>query len=248
MNDETHAAIVRARDALMKLAYGTTAGADQTKLDAVALDALTGVTAVDELLPFVDADSPSDIFRLRWEFLDRLLKAGDEPPDGNHVRRGRPGKATQAADHLREAASLLAELDNNPLSTALIQLANVVQARAATSEITAVMKTEGIAVGTQVLARYRMRHGSTSHTGAGGKSAQKTEIVRFIAWPLSNNAPAEAIARLLSDVLGITCSRRDVEQARQQVKPKNSRQEQSPEAVLQAAMGFGRLPDNPAKK
>jgi hypothetical protein len=248
MNDETHAAIVRARDALMQLAYGTAAGADQTKLDAVALEALTGVNEVDELLPYVDADSPSDVFRLRWEFLDRLLKAGDEPPDGDHVRRGRPGKATKAADHLREAASLLSELDNDPLATALIELAGRVQARAATSEITAVMKTEGIAPGTQVLTRYRMRHGSTAHTGTGGRSVQKTEMVRFITRPLNGSAPAEAIATLLSDVLGIACSRRDVEQARQQMKPKSADHEQSPEAALQAAMGFGRLPDNLSQK
>lgn len=248
MDDETRAALVRAQGALMRLAYGTTAGADQAKLDAAALEAQTGLPVIDELLLYVDADSPIDVFRQRWEFLDRLLKAGDEPLDGDHVRRGRPGKAAKAADHLREAASLLSELDNEPLATALIELAGRVQARAATSEITAVIKTEGIAPGTQVLTRYRMRHGSTMHTGAGGKSVQKTEMVRFIVRPLNGSAPAEAIATLLSDVLGVTCSRRDVEQARQQMKPKSADYEESPEAALQAAMGFGRLPDNHSHK
>lgn len=226
MNDETRVAIEHAKDALMRMAYGMAAGADQESIDAGAPQAQTGVSTIDELLLYAVAADPQGTIQVRWAFLDHILQAANEAPEegASHQpakqslrrvkRLSRRDKAAEAAEHLQEAATLLADLDNKHLAVTLTQLAGIIRSRASTSQISAVMNTAGIVPGMYVRAACQMQHGSSDFSGARGRASRRADIIRFVSRWLSEDAPPTTIARLLSDVLNIKCRHDNVVQAR----------------------------------
>jgi hypothetical protein len=234
MNEDTREALKRAQFELMA---ATAKGfVDVQDLPtAIALESVTGVAAIDDLLEHVDASSGT--IQARWGFFDRILKAAAEPLSDDN-RKGRSKRAEEAAVHIRQAAALLSELDNAPMSEMLVQLAKIIQARAHTSQISAKLNTEEIVPGTRVLVRYQSRYMSTIHAGTRGKSSQRAEIIRFIATSLTESTPPTKIADLLSKVFGIDCQHDNVIQA----LPQKSKSDDVAGADLQSAMGWGKRP------
>jgi hypothetical protein len=252
MDDETRAALERAKMALMKLVYIMPIGADQTTIDDLTAAARTSVPAIDELLPYATTDDPQETVQVRYFFLDRILQAANEPLEeesgratiekkSRRVKRvTRRDQAADAAECLRKAATLLSDLDNRPLANTLEQLAGIVQQRASTSRISAVMNTEGIVPGMFVRPAYQMRHGSSALSGAGGATSRRADIIRFVCRFLSDDAPNVKIARLITEVLGIECAPDNVKSALSEREARKRSEKKAPADAaatdLQAAM------------
>jgi len=179
-----------------------------------ALNAVTGIPAIDALLPHVDAKDPPGTIEMRWFFLQRVQHAMLEPT-GAHSGRGRKGDADAAGKHLRDAAKSLRELGSDGLALALEQLADLVAARAHVSVINvSQLSSREIVPGTRLLAGHAPHQLSAYYTSRRGRTSHRAELIRFVCWHLQATTPPTLVAALLSDVLGIKCKHDDVQQAR----------------------------------
>lgn len=180
----------------------------------------TGIASVDALLPYCSGDGPQHILK-RVTFLSSILRLAEEPKDAPDGRQ-RQREAGQAGDHILEAAKLLQGLENGALADLLTQLADTVQAHAATCKI-APQKLSEVRYGNPALFTSRAGHMldcmpvpwrlSERFTGERGRESRRANIIRLIAQSLTAAAPLSAIARLVTEVVGAPCTHADVGQA-----------------------------------
>ena len=190
--------------------------------EAAALAALSGIPAIDALLPYADAvkPTPREIIAARWRFLDCLRDAMDEP-QRDSGGRGRKAKAKAAAKHLRAAAAGLQALDNDGVAKALLELAVLTEFWAHGSVIDVerlssnpVEGTRLPVKGTRLLATHRPLLLSADYANKRGASSHRADLIRSVCSRLQAATPPALVASLMRDVLGIKCTHADVQQAR----------------------------------
>jgi hypothetical protein len=210
---------------------------DMERVYKSSINGVTGVPAIDGLLPYVDAEGVRDIIEARLLFLGRVRHAMQEPTSNSG--RGRKGKAEAAGKNLCDAAQSLRELGSDGLAQALEQLASLVKARAHVSFINVwQLSSHEIVSGTRLLSEHTPHQLSAYYPSLRGKPSYRAELIRFVCQPLQTTAPPALVAALLKDVLGIPCRHDDVQQARghQAQSTRNSRAG-SDEASLNEALG-----------
>jgi len=202
-----------------------------------AHDAITGIPAIDDLLPQVDAEDAREVIEARLCFLDHVQQAIQEPTGASG--RGRKKKADAAGNDLRDAAQSLRELGSEGLALVLEQLAGLVAARAHVSiiDVTHLSSSE-IVPGTRLLAEHLPRQLSAYFSSKRGTGSRRAELIRFVCQRLQSTAPPTLVAALLIDVLGIECRHDDVQQARgHQANSIRESRDSSAETDLNAALG-----------
>jgi len=178
-----------------------------------AHEALTGISAIDALLPYVDAEDAREVIEARLLFLNHVQQAMHEPSGASG--RGRKKKADAAGKDLRDAAQTLRELGSDGLAQALEQLAGLVAARAHVSIIdVAHLSSREIVPGTRLFARHVPHQLSAYFSSKGGAGVHRAELIRFVCHRLQHSTPPTLIATVLRDVLNIPSTHADVQQAR----------------------------------
>lgn len=159
---------------------------------------------------------------------------------GTHTKE-RQKKASDTAQHLRDAAGLLAELDNTPTAEALCALASGIEKRGADGRLRARMDTDGIAPGMRVLMDWERLNLGGTFSSKRGASSRRADTLRFLAGCILGSLDDRpdgfdsAMARLLREVLGGDCTEANVGQAlNRQTRAKAKRADQG--ADLQSDM------------
>jgi len=186
---------------------------DKQRVYDSALQAKSGLPAIDDLLPHVDAGDDREVIEVRLFFLGHVQQAMQEPTGASG--RGRKEKAAAAGKNLDAAAQSLRELGSDGLAQALDQLAALVAARAHVSVIdVSQLSSREVVPGTRLLAWHTPHQLSAYFSSKHGTGKHRAELIRFVSQRLRASTPPTLIAALLRDVMGMPCTHADVQQAR----------------------------------
>ena len=178
----------------------------------------TSVSEVDAVIEHVltGGISPQEILASRYLFLNKVVEYSQEPSLHAVNARQRAKSATQAANHLHQAALLLNSIKNPHIAALLENLAMDVEAFAAKDLLFPDQIVEG-----QQLSLVAVSTGSSAEFASrGGTSKPRPQIIRSLSSLLSGDIPGRdsVIARLVTFVANEKTSPQDVAQALRQNK------------------------------